>query len=235
MAFSFISGKQVHYLVPLIPAFALLAGHLLSRGARDGLWLPALAAALLGAAMVRYALPGMKGVSGLSEAFPWWPGALLIVAAGLAVWAGKVTRRPLYPLALLSGAVLVLAQVYFSPNAWKGYDVHPMARAIKAVQDEGRPVANLGKYHAQFQFAGRLGQPLRQLSPAELPEWLEQNPQGAVVAYVKRGQKLPEAIFTQAYRGSSVVLMSAGQARRQLGLLTEGGEKALSLPGEGEE
>jgi len=93
-----------------------------------------------------------------------------------------------------------------------------MALAIKQVQDEGRQVANAAKYHAQYQFLGRLEAPLVELQGGELPNWLVAHPDGYVVVYVKDSRILDTipARHKQAYRGSAVVLVDAQTAARLL-------------------
>jgi len=93
--FSLISGKQIHYLVPLFPVFALFAGRLLARAPGGGLWLPALLVAAVGAAMVHLAPDGLSGKLDLWENLPRWPGVLLVLAAD--GFAGDARRRPLRP------------------------------------------------------------------------------------------------------------------------------------------
>ena len=219
IAFSFISGKQIHYLVPLFPAFALFAGHLLARGRAGGIWLPALVSALVGAAMVYFAVAGLPDKLGVWGVLPWWPGAVLLIFALAAPIFGRAESLRLSVLAVLGAALFALVQVYIAPGAAASYDMHPMANAIKALQEKGVAVANLGKYHAQFQFAGRLEQPLAELAPAEFPAWLEKNPQAAAVIYVGRRQQLGDVLFSQPYRGETAVLMSVEQIRRQPELL----------------
>jgi 4-amino-4-deoxy-L-arabinose transferase-like glycosyltransferase len=233
VSFSFISGKQIHYLVPLFPAFALFAGHLLSRGGKGGVWLPALLAALAGAVMAYFAVAGLPGKLGIWGEMPWWPGFALLAVALAAIWQGRKEALRLPVLAFLGMGFFALVQFYIAPGAGRSYDMHPMANAIKQLQDKGMPVANLGKYHAQFQFAGRLEQPLAQLNADELPAWLERNPHGAVVAYASRRQEQPESLFSQPYRGEMAVLLSADQARGQAEVMGGRKGKALKLP-EGE-
>ncbi len=235
IAFSFISGKQIHYLVPLFPAFALFAGHVLGKARVGSVWLPVLLSAAVGAVMLYFALAGLPDKLSIWGELPWWPGIALIAGALAAWWAGRAEHARLPALAVLGACLFALVQFYIAPGAARSYDMHPMAGAIKSLQDRGVTVANVGKYHAQFQFAGRLEKPLVQLAPGELPAWLEQNPQAALVAYVSRRLELQESLFTQPYRGETAVLMSAEQARSQLGKLIGGKKgKALRLP-EGEE
>jgi hypothetical protein len=225
-----ISGKQIHYLVPLFPSFALLSGHLLSREQKGGLWLPALVSGLIGAAMIYFALAGLPDKLGVTESLPWWPGMVLIAVALIPVWAGRTPDLRLPALAILGAALFALVQFYISPGAGPSYDMHPMAKTIRQLQDRGIPVANIGKYHAQFQFAGRLEQPITQLNTNELPAWLEKNPDGAVVVYVSRKREPAEFLFSQPYRGETAVLLSADQARAQADLFGKKG-KPLNLPG----
>jgi 4-amino-4-deoxy-L-arabinose transferase-like glycosyltransferase len=229
-----ISGKQPHYLVPLFPAFALFAGHVLARGKTGGMWLPALLSALVGAVMVYFAVLGLPDKLGVWGELPGWPGLALFALAGAAIWLGKQEKQRLPVLAVLGAGLFALVQVYVSPGATPSYDMNPMGQAIKALQEQGTPVANLGKYHAQFQFAGRLEQPLAQLNPGELPAWLEKNPHGAVVVYLSRKQELPASLFSQPYRGKTAVLLNAEQAGMLPELFGDGKAKALRLP-EGEE
>ncbi len=232
VAFSFISGKQIHYLVPLFPAFALFAGHLLARGRAGGLWLPALLSAGVGAAMVYFAVAGLPDKLGIWGELPWWPGFLLLAAALAAPWLGRAEPLRLPVLGILGASLFALVQVYISPGTARSYDMHPMANAIKQLQERGVPVANLGRYHAQYQFAGRLVQPLAQLNRDEISAWLEKNPQGAVVAYVSRKREAPESLFSQPYRGETAVLLNAEQARLFPELFGEEKGRALKLPEE---
>lgn len=235
ISFSFISGKQIHYLVPLFPAFALFVGHLLAREKAGAVWLPALLAALVGGTMLYFAVAGLPGSLGIWGELPWWPGLALLVAAAATIRAGKHESWRLQALAVLGASLFALVQLYIAPGAARSYDMHPMANAIKKLQQQGVPVANLGRYHAQFQFAGRLEQPLAQLGPGDQAAWLEKNPQGAVVIYISRKRELPESLFSQPYRGETAVLLSADQIRMQPQLLENRKGKKLKLPQEDEE
>lgn len=232
IAFSLISGKQIHYLVPLFPAFALFVGHVLARGRPGAIWLPGLLSALIGAVMVYFAAAELPGALKIWGALPWWPGVLLMLAAGAAMWLGKTQNWRVPVLAVLSALLFALVQFCISPGAGRSYDMHPMAMAIQRLQSQGVPVANLGKYHAQFQFIGRLEQPLAELDLSDLYDWLKNNPQGAVVVYISRRQALPESIMSQPYRGETAVLLSADQIRRQPGLFDSKKKKGFKLPAE---
>ena len=215
VAFSFISGKQPHYLVPLFPAFALLTARVLAGRAEFRVGLPALLAAALGVTLV---LAGSGKIAAVYEQVaalpPLWPGALLVLLA-LAAWlAGRRGMSPIVNLALLGAATLALVQLAALRSIEPLYDVKPMALAIKQVQDEGGTVANAATYHAQYQFLGRLETPLVELRGAEVAPWLAAHPQAYAVIYLKDRESLAAvaARHKQVYRGRAAVLVDARTA-----------------------
>ena len=218
--FSLISGKQIHYLVPLFPIFALFAGRLLARaqggGEVGGPWLPALLAGGAGAAMVYLAPDGLSGKLDLWEGLPRWPGAALVLLGCAAVWLGRKADRRMASLASLGAALFALVQFYVSDSLWRRYDIRPMAQEIRKLQDRGIAVANHGDYHAQYQFFGRLERPVDELlTPFDIKPWFEKHPDGAVVFYVGQGaaDSPAGALFSQPYIGENALLLTAEQAR----------------------
>ncbi|MBT9567320.1 MAG: glycosyltransferase family 39 protein [Thiobacillus sp.] len=219
IAFSFISGKQPHYLVPLFPAFALLAARILADRSNTRIGLPALLAAVLGAALVAAGSGYFPALQDQVAHLPSiWPGVLLILSALLAWIAGRRGVRPVLTLALLGVATLILAQLAASRSIEPLYDIKPMAQAIKQVQSQGRLVANAATYHAQYQFLGRLDTPLIELHGPELQAWLQAHPEDYVVMYLKDTQKLGSitARHKQAYRGGAAVLVNTRTAAQLL-------------------
>lgn len=226
--FSAISGKQPHYLLPELPAAALLLGHALARHpSRSRPWLPALALIALGLGMsyVALALGDAKGILGVIAGLPAWSGVGFVVAGLLAL------SKPGHPPRLAWAGLLVLAWLLIAvlrPLA-PAYDVAPMAGEIAKYQAQGRPVANEGKYHAQYQFAGRLSQPLEALHAPRLADWLESHPDGVAVVYLRREEDPApyQALFRHAYRGGISLLIDrrgAAALRGQAGAPADEGE-----------
>lgn len=226
--FSAISGKQPHYLLPELPAAALLLGHALARHpSRSRPWLPALALIALGLGMsyVALALGDAKGILGVIAGLPAWSGVGFVVAGLLAL------SKPGHPPRLAWTGLLVLAWLLIAvlrPLA-PAYDVAPMAGEIAKYQAQGRPVANEGKYHAQYQFAGRLRQPLEALHAPRLADWLEYHPDGVAVVYLRREEDPApyQALFSHAYRGGISLLIDrrgAAALRGQAGAPADEGE-----------
>ncbi len=215
IAFSFISGKQPHYLLPLFPAFALMSARVLSVGRATRVTMPALLALALAAGLLLVASGRIASLRDEMVALPpFWPGAGLALTALVAGWAGWRGVRPLATLAVLGAATLATVQLAARPALAPQYDIRPLALAIRAVQDEGRPVANIATYHAQYQFLGRLERPLVELRGDEAARWLADHPHGYAVVYLKDRQRfdtLP-ARHKQAYRGGWAALIDARTA-----------------------
>jgi 4-amino-4-deoxy-L-arabinose transferase-like glycosyltransferase len=170
VAFSLFRGKQLHYVFPLLPAWAVLI------------------AAFLGDAPAWARTNSLRG--GVAVAF-----AVLAAGYGYIGWR-------------MAGA----------------YDVRPMSNVIAHLQRSRVPIAHIGRYHGQFQFAGRLRQPLPIVRTRE--EWqafVAANPESYLIAYFK--EKAPDdALFTQKFRSGWVSLL-----RVECGLAPNSALGALSI------
>lgn len=224
VAFCFISGKQPHYLIPLFPAFALLTVRLLAERRNTHVGLPALLAAILGGAIILAATGQIPAVNRDEVALPSaWPGGVLIGLA-LAAWmAGRRGAAPVPNLALLGAASVALVQLAAMNSIGPIYNIKSMALAIKQVQDEGRPVANIAIYHAQYQFLGRLDAPLAEVTGVGAAKWLAAHPDGYAVVYLDNRNELVgiSARYKQVYRGGGVALVDAQTASGLLSIVAE--------------
>jgi len=211
LAFTLISGKRLHYLLPALPALALLAARALAASrprpvTRMDAWPISLSLAAL--ALVFALAPGLQP----RYHWPEWiahlslmPGAVLFLAAvAVVAW----TRR-LMPEArtLHLSAVMIIAfslvQATVASAARPYYDLRPVSRYLQGQQERGVPLASIGKYHDQFQFFGRLQQPLAVLAEQDVSAWARDHPEGLAIAYY--ADDLPEApaqpLIRSPYRG----------------------------------
>ena len=187
VAFSLVSGKQVHYLVPQFPAFALIVALALDRpqpATRP--WLASLGLASLGVAVI--ALPHLTlppTVAALHTVAPAWSAAFVALAVWLA-WSPRPPERQVPRMAAASVLMVALAQLVFVRPLSPAYDVRPLARKIAELQAAGRPVGHDGVYHAQYQFAGRLAKPIEELSShVEAERFVAAHPDAAIVLYFR--------------------------------------------------
>ncbi|MEO1909278.1 MAG: glycosyltransferase family 39 protein [Paracoccus sp. (in: a-proteobacteria)] len=179
--FSVISGKQAHYLLPEMPALALLLAHGWPKQpwTRRDMWL-ALPLIALGIAFLAAATGQFPVLGRLSEPLPLWSltlgGAILLagILAFLRLRAAPVALAAL-PLALMIGL-----HVGLSPLLSVRYDMTGLGRAVAPYDSAGIAVTD-GTYHAQLNFAGRLTHPVSRLTPDQIPAWRQAHPGGVLL------------------------------------------------------
>jgi 4-amino-4-deoxy-L-arabinose transferase-like glycosyltransferase len=221
LAFSAFRGKQLQYLMPVMPAIAgLMAWALCNAAGRlraFDAWLMAAAYAGLACALLWLQAQPRAAIWFTADEWPWVLFSVvgLLVAAVLAVLARPPAGRgPVSAVrgALLLGSAAVVAMLALLGGVWHAmspkYDLQPMAQHVAAAQQAGRAVAHVGKYHGEYQFLGRLREPLKVLhGRAAVLAWAGQQPDGSVVLIstaplsggaAAAGGRRPE--FEQRYR-----------------------------------
>ncbi len=221
LIFSMISGKQVHYLIPFIPAGVLLIGRNIARaeGLAGKTSVKILGGLFLLLGLVALAVPffDLGGDVGRLE-----HGDTLFAATGLLV-AGLFLLRPFRStshafkrVAIGMTLVLLCALVEAKKSFMDDYDMKETAVFIKGKMDEGLPVANIGKYHGQYQFLGRLNKPITALDSGSdaILDFAASHPGTLFISYQHEGKTtLPENSkirFSHEYRGKSVILWQMG-------------------------
>jgi 4-amino-4-deoxy-L-arabinose transferase-like glycosyltransferase len=214
---SLISGKQIHYLVPLIPAGALLMGRNIARSkgyaGKTSAKVIGILYLLLGLAALALPLVELGADVGRLE-----PGSTRFAAAGLLI-AGLLLLSPLRSpdgiakrLAISTMLFLFFGLFEANKSFMEGYDIKKMSVFIKNKMDEGHAVANIGKYYGQYQFLGRLIRPLTVLrnDPDSIRNFINSNPDGILISYPRKNEIPENAIiyYRQKYRGKTAVLWS---------------------------
>jgi hypothetical protein len=114
----------------------------------------------------------------------------------------------------MMASMMGLLLLAFRPLA-PAFDMGPVSAQLARLEAQGRPIANLGKYHGQFHFAGRLQHPIDALhSTQEVHNWIGRNPQGVLIRYFPRDADLNAMphLFAQPYRSGWVALVMANEA-----------------------
>lgn len=228
--FSAISGKQFHYLLPELPAIALVLARLLFDGAaekkdaaRDQIP-PALFYVIAGIGL--FALPALP----VPEAAPsWldlmatgWGGAM--AAAGMAVLllSGKwPLAGRLGGLAALSAVFVVVTHLAMKPPLAAAYDLKPLALKLAEWERQGIPLANFSKYHGQYQFLGRLKKPITQVGilDPDLKNFLADHPDGRIVAYHNQLPTAAKPIAVYRFRTRLITVWEVATVIRHPGIL----------------
>ncbi len=226
VVFSFISGKQPHYLLPELPALALIAARLLAAGGGvrkkplDPV-LPGLLAVLAGAS-----LAGLDLLP-LSSPPPWldlvgtgW--GLVLAAAGLGVMAsgGLAPLARLGAIAAVGAVFVIVGHLAMRPALAAVYDLKPLAMRLAEWQRQGVPLANFSKYHGQYNFLGRLTKPIAQVGMyhPDTEKFIKDNPQGKIIAYHDALPTKAEPVAVYRFRSRLIAVWDAAVVARYPGI-----------------
>ena len=229
VAFSLISGKQPHYMIPLLPPLALMAAHRLADvrwiGDHDGRF-PGLVWILLGGVLSLLPIAVINSPelirlpSWAADVSPIMGGVLALAGALVAVTRSRAVMQRVMTLGLLSPLAVILIHVFVMTKAAPAYDLTAVSQHIAKLQKAGPPVAVGGKYHGQFHFLGRLTQPLHVVPYGAVQEWSRTHPGGRFVAlYRPRHPVVGAPEFRQPYRGRTLEIWNwAGIAANSMNL-----------------
>jgi 4-amino-4-deoxy-L-arabinose transferase-like glycosyltransferase len=229
VAFSLISGKQPHYLLPLVPMAALwlaprvARAELVSSGAAPGFALIVVGAAIAVAA-------------------PWFDLAQVGIATGAALAAGgvlflragadryAVIRR----MAFANAIAIALLTVAFFSTMGETYQLDRSAAVVRELEDRGVAIAWIGHYDGQFNFLARLDQPLAVFDPratVQIDEWVAAHPEGRLMTYSRgaRESDLGPEFHQQRYRSGWLAVIPASEAHLAARMALRGGSDQDSV------
>ena len=225
--FSIISGKQLHYLLPEFAAFALFFARALSRNASEaGRRFDSMVVAIF-FMVIGGVLLWLPDEPTFFDAPAWfdridtiWGGVLILTGAALWFLGRKPTQTAAGALALaMSMLVLVIHLSAKDPLSF-AYDLRPIATSLKKYEDAGRPLANFGYYHGQYQFLGRLQKPMTVLGVDQSTKaFVDAHPDAIIVAYyyIDEPQPVPDDITpleTFRFRDFKVVFWQGKDLQR---------------------
>lgn len=183
--FSLTSGKQVHYLVPDLPALALVAARLGRNAPGFGLQ-PAIIA--IGLVALAAAVAGF-GPLPLRMRMLFDPASTFLAWALLAAtlcWLAARQRGAAGAMILSLGLLLATNLLIGTTRTAQVYDAAPIAARLSAHRAEGLAFTG-APYHAEFNFAARLTEPVAELpDPAALRSWAALHPQGLIAGRTDR-------------------------------------------------
>ena len=174
-----ITGKQVHYLLPLLPAWALAGAWLLQQGGsrlRPLLFGLLALLATIGIAVLpwqaakSFGFPAQSGIAGFAL-------VALIIAIGVwRVWGRDARGLALSATALVSAAMLAGALAYLP-----ALDVRPEAAFVKQAFDQRVAIAHVSWHNGLFGYTGRLHQPLPWIPRDQMQAWCRAHPDGILL------------------------------------------------------
>jgi 4-amino-4-deoxy-L-arabinose transferase-like glycosyltransferase len=227
LAFSAISGKQLHYLLPVFPALALVLARFVTASGeetstpRRDLAVPGALVAFVGLAILAMGVgaPALDLPAWADSLAPGW--AVLAIGAGIAAAAVPLAghRARLATLASLSAALVVTVHLVARPALTAVLDLGPLSARLGAWERDGRPLAHYGTYHGQFHFGGRLLKPMAIIGDGEVAEWVRCNPRGKIVTYHRQVPDRARPDFVQPFRALTIGVWDAALVATDLDLV----------------
>lgn len=190
---SFTSGKQVYYLMPMIPPCAVLLAELMQRSgglpSRLQVFPVAAGTVVLGAVPLLINHSSVAAETGLPGLVSDGAAALMMGCGGVLFWP-RFHRWITATAAVSSAATVFVAvlTVSLQSTLWDGFDVAPLARATGAA---GVPAGWLGVYHGQLNYAGGLLRVEELADLAAFERWLGEQGEVAVVVRLPQGEPMP--------------------------------------------
>ncbi len=231
LIFMLISGKQAHYLLPLFPAIALLTVRVTKdpvRTAYDG-WVVGSVMLLFAAVQIAIwvapepFLVTLEWPAWVADIAPYW-GLLLLIVVTIGIKLPTYSAAASTVVLAISNVTFVLIHVFGVMHpGWSYYDTNPMATRLAVLQDQQVPIAIVAKYHGEFQFTGRLTQPIDSLKKDKVKHWLTNNPTGQLIVYTESPIALERQIveYDNAYRGRHISLLDGAKLASNPALLDE--------------
>jgi len=199
---SCISGKQIHYILPVLPVAALLICRNLANMQTSqffdmipiGIILIALAAALL----LLPVIPLKGGDREILTQLPTWLFLIPIITAVLLFLAGTVAIDNIAATSCCSIALFVMLHLALKEPLHYMYSQEDVGKLLEHVQQSTDAIAVFPtQLSDQFQFAGKLTTPLYPAaSAADLHKWASKHPRGYSLIYSSHRRDL-DKISTQ--------------------------------------
>ncbi|BCG63394.1 MAG: hypothetical protein methR_P1104 [Methyloprofundus sp.] len=216
LVFSLIQSKQVHYLVPLLPAFSLLLSRLMvSTESQQRLryeWVLPICFTMIGLFLM--CMPYISTFAKLAWVqamdFTWGVSVLFI---GVILFTLTLYLRRLSILAVSTSVVLAIfiGFICFFQYTGLAYNLKPAAEKVKYFQTHNIPVAYVGNYQGQFQFLGRLTQAIEVIPPEESLNWATAHLAGYLIYLEKKADN--NVSYSQRQRERWLIFRTAEQVR----------------------
>lgn len=214
--FSAFSGKQLHYLLPLWPAFILLIVNLLptTLNKRDLVIasFPFLLIGIVWSVVVILADLHLMRLPPLWQdmllPYPWLP-AVYTVTIALLLGSNRLADNKPAVISLMMWLTLVVVHVTAAPQGFERFSAEAVSQALLA--HPNRPLAAVAaRYQGDVNYLSRITQPVKIIPPnndAAVADFLNQHPDGIVLQQVRDPQDVlndqvtnDSILFVQRYR-----------------------------------
>jgi len=216
--FSLISGKQVHYLLPEIPAFVLIAARVFSlineKKKMQNI------TKYVGHFYIVFGVVLLIAYVIVHEKLHFHIAFLhVLISTLLAVGYGLFLIRYHFKSfenilkSIAFSTVIAVFIVHFVMSDYlNAQNITPFAQKIAHLQQQHITVAQDKKYHDQFHFAGKLHEKILVFKDKEkLKRFIQNHPEAVIVTYKKRRDKFNEnvALAQTAFKSKVAILVKA--------------------------
>lgn len=215
---SLVSGKRVHYLIPILPAVSLMCAVMLSsvrvnqlvRGRLDLAPIALLALLISGVIFFADEIGAATGQQVWTDGIsPLWAAPILI--GGILLIAAPPIRsiNRMLSIMAISFTALITIHGIAQPRLSEAYDLRPLAKHIAELQKQGFAIAIYGKYHGQYNFLGRLDRTIDQTGNGEFRAWVRKNPKAKILV---NHYELPRNVkpeYSAPFRGRTIAIWDA--------------------------
>ena len=211
---SLVSGKQVYYLLPVIPAFALILARLTTSAEapvskRDLAWVVAGTIAMGAFPLLANHIPPLSHTR-LKDLITDWQ-AVPLVACGVMLIPFSFRRIESAVFAIGTAAVLFFIIVILSVRTtmWAAFDLRPLA-SVASTHDGN--VAWYGRYHGQLNYLGGIRRIHVARDRKNLEAWLADHREGVLI--IRLSAANIDALTGAGTNASSSERLSSAQAQQ---------------------
>lgn len=214
--FSMISGKQPHYLIPMLPGVAIMIARFVEEQDTGpvriwgiGAILPAIAGFLFFALIQYHPLFSGEDAKYLWQGLQEFNTPVLLVRMVVVIMfaiglSGKLEGQiiaMILAFAIMLGSVTMEGQ----KKLLDYYDLRPMAVELQQYKD--KPIAFAPEYAGEIGFLARIEKPVIPVAREEAPAWFKKNRGGVMVIRYKDPAEVKayKTLYTLPYRGSGFI------------------------------
>jgi 4-amino-4-deoxy-L-arabinose transferase-like glycosyltransferase len=201
IAFSAISGKRIHYLLPMFPLLVLVLARAVEEiqarridWRRAHRWVAALLALLGSVLAVLPWIPGLTHRNAeLAALSPLWGMGALAVAALLWRHKAQNAQESVFTVSAATAAsLLIISSAVFSVLGER-FETRPIGVKLAEVMNQNKEIAYIGAvYHGEYVFSGRLTKPIKVFHFLYLlEEWMPKHPDAYLLMRFKKESDLP--------------------------------------------
>jgi hypothetical protein len=150
----------------------------------------------------------------LWELSPFVGIGIMIAGIALAWIPGQEIRQRAADMIIAGVLLVVFAMLGVGWQFDSHYRLDAVGHFLANAQAQNRPVAYVGDYRGEYQFSGRLLEPLQTITPAQAESWSATHPDGMLVSFTHvwqpRGADTMRPALETAHRGQTLRIWYAG-------------------------